>query len=139
MSTKYLNATNPTNQALDLRTYDLTIDDRLFQPIPIAIQNTSFTNAVTCNAVSGKVITVSLTTAALDVFTFQINNNKVAFADVIQLTIQQYTGNMGTDGFPYVVSETAADGIINITVANLHPTNALAGALEIGFTVFSAL
>lgn len=134
MSTKYLSSLNPLNQELDLRTYDFTIDGRLFQAVSTVVQATSVTTAVTCNAVSGKVVTFAATTAADANFSFVINNNLVNADDVIQLTIQNYSGT----GMPYAIARSPTDGVINVTVTNVG-TAALNNSLTIGFTVHSAI
>src|SRR5689334_14457617 len=94
-------------------------------------QATSISTAVTCNAYSGVITTVSQTVAAGAEAQFTVNCNKVVATDVVNVCIKTHT-SAGT--FIPAVTAVAA-GSFQITLTNLHATNAGDNVLVLNFAV----
>ena len=97
-------------------------------------QATSISTAVTCNAYSGVITTVSQTVAAGAEAEFTVNNNKVAATDVVLVSVKTHT-SAGT--FIAAVSATAA-GSFNVRLTNLHASAAGDNVLVLNFIVLKA-
>jgi hypothetical protein len=97
-------------------------------------QATNISTAVTCNAYSGVITTVSQTVAAGAEAQFTVNCNKVAATDVVNVCIKTHT-SAGT--FIPAVTAVAA-GSFQITLTNLHAANAGDNVLVINFAVQKA-
>ena len=99
-------------------------------------QGTSATTAVTANCDVGLITTFSESTAAAATTTFTVNNTGVNANSVIIPTIVSYAGTYATNGFPVVtVNNIVAGTSFDIKVSNVHASNALSGALKIGFVL----
>lgn len=98
-------------------------------------QATSITTAVTLNAPSGIITTVSATTAAVSESQFTLNNSLIAATSVVLVSVQNYAGTYATNGIPTVKVQTVGAGSAIICVDNVHASNALSGVLKIGFLV----
>lgn len=92
------------------------------------------TNPVTIDGYQGYITTADATVAAGGSTTFNLINNTISFSSVI-VKVVGYTGTWGSNGWPLVHSFDSSETSCQITVTNLHPTNALSGALTIGFWV----
>ena len=97
-------------------------------------QATSITTAVTCNAISGVITTVSQTVAAGAEAEFTVNNDKVAATDVIVACIKDHT-SAGT--FIVGVSDVSA-GSFKLQLTNLNAATAGNNVLVINFIVIKA-
>lgn len=97
-------------------------------------QATNISTAVTCDALSGVVTTVSQTIAAAAEGEFQVNNAKVKATDVVAVCIKTHT-SAGT--FLAAVS-AVADGSFKIRLTNLHASAAGDNVLVINFIVLKA-
>lgn len=91
----------------------------------------------TANGQRGIVTTGTLTAAALTDTTYVINNSSVTAASLIQCTNQGYSGTMVTNGIPVITSCVPGAGTITVHITNVHAANALAGTMQIGFTVLN--
>ena len=89
------------------------------------------TDNVYINSLTGKITTVSLTTAAGAETAFTVYNTSVAAADVPNVVIRSYAGA----GTPIVSVTTVAAGSFGVTVTNLHASTALNAALVLNFAV----
>ncbi len=78
-------------------------------------QGTSITTAVTCNAYSGVITTVSQTVAGGAEASFTVNNNKVAATDSVSVAIKTHT----SAGLFFPAVTAVADGSFRISLANL--------------------
>lgn len=92
---------------------------------------TCSTNAVTINALSGKITTEALTTAAGAAVTLTITNDQVVATDIILLTRQGGTSDEGTE----IMLATAGAGSFTILIENRHASAAFDGTFIIGFYV----
>jgi hypothetical protein len=97
-------------------------------------QATSITTAVTCNAYSGVVTTVSQTIAAGAEATFTVNNSKVAATDCVGVVIKDHT-SAGT--FAASISDVSA-GSFDIRLTNLDASAAGNNVLVLNFIVHKA-
>lgn len=97
-------------------------------------QATNISTAVTCNAYTGVITTVSQTVAAGAEAEFTVNNNKVAATDVVVACIKTHTS-----AGDFIVGVSAvADGSFKLRLTNLHASTAGNNALVINFLVFKA-
>lgn len=96
-------------------------------------QTGAITNAVTINADTGVISTVSSTLAGSSATLFTVNNSAVAATSTVLVDLQGYSGTMVTNGFPAVSVNSVSAGSFVVQILNVHPTNALAGVLQIGF------
>lgn len=90
----------------------------------------------TCNGQRGLVTTNSLSTAATTDATFQINDNSVTAASMIQCTLDTYSGTMVTNGIPVVTLCVPASGNITVHITNVG-ANAMGGTVGIAFVVMN--
>lgn len=93
---------------------------------------TATAGAATLNALSGKVTSESLTTAAGATYTLTLTNSMVAATDVVQCTVTT-TGA----GMPTICKVTPAAGSLVIVVQNIHATNAFNNTLVFSFLVIA--
>lgn len=97
-------------------------------------QATSISTAVTCDAYSGVITTVSQTVAAGAEAEFQVNNAKVKATDVVAACIKTHTS-----AGEFIVGVSAvADGSFKLRLTNLHAANAGNNVLVINFVVLKA-
>lgn len=97
-------------------------------------QATNISTAVTCNAYSGVVTTVSQTVAAGAEAEFTVNCDKVAATDIVVACIKTHT-SAGT----FAVSvATVAAGSFKLRLTNLHASAAGDNVLVINFIVLKA-
>lgn len=98
-------------------------------------QATNSSTAVTINASSGVISTVTLTAAARSIDgTFTVNNSCVTSASVISLTVGNYSGTYFTNGTPDVRVGSVSSGSFTVSILNIDNTNALNGSIKIYFT-----
>lgn len=97
-------------------------------------QLTNISTAVTCNAYSGVVTTVSQTVAAGAEAEFTVNNNLVAATDVVVACIKTHTS---AGDFIVGVSAIAA-GSFKLRLTNLNAATAGNNVLVINFVVLKA-
>jgi hypothetical protein len=99
-------------------------------------QATSNSTAVTCHAFSGLITTSAATLAAASSVAFTVNNNKVTSTSRVYVSIDNFAGTYGTNGFPTVAVGTIANNSFVININNVHASNALGtNALKIAFLV----
>lgn len=97
-------------------------------------QATNISTAVTCNAYTGVITTVSQTVAAGAEAEFTVNNNKVAATDVVVACIKTHTS-----AGDFIVGVSAvADGSFKLRLTNLNASTAGNNVLVINFLVFKA-
>jgi hypothetical protein len=94
-------------------------------------QASSISTAVTCNANTGVITTVSQTVAAGAEAEFTVNNSKVAATDVVSVCIKTHTS---AGSFIAAVSAVAA-GSFQIRLTNLHASTAGNNVLVLNFIV----
>lgn len=97
-------------------------------------QITSVSTGVTCNAYSGVITTFAQSAAAGGEAQFTVTNSKVAATDIVNVSIKTHT-SAGT--FIAAVTATAA-GSFQITLTNLHASNAGDALLILNFAVQKA-
>lgn len=97
-------------------------------------QATSISTAVTCNAYSGVVTTVSQTVAAAAEAEFTVNNSIVKATDTVVVCIKTHTS---AGSFIAAVS-AVADGSFQIRLTNLHASTAGNNVLVLNFVVIPA-
>ena len=104
----------------------------------IVTQGTNITTGVTVNATRGIITTFSASTAALGACTFTVTNNKCTAASNVRVWIVDYAGTILTNGVPILMGTDnhTATGF-DIIYVNTHATNALSGAIKIGFEVIN--
>lgn len=90
-----------------------------------------------CNGQRGIVTTGTLTTAAVTDATFTITNSSVGTTSLVMCTVQTYSGTYSTNGDPIILSCVPGSGSFVVNFRNVHATNALNGALGIGFVVLN--
>ena len=98
-------------------------------------QITSLVTPVTVNAGAGVITTVSATTLAVTSERFTVTNSEVIATSVVSLTLTDYSGTYVTDGIPVITVDNVGAGTFDVVVTNAHATLALAGVLQISFTV----
>jgi hypothetical protein len=91
---------------------------------------------VTADGTSG-LLTFTSSLAAASVATAVISNASVRATSLIILTQQSYAGVLFTDGVPQWRVTAKANGSFTLQLANEHATNALSGALTVGFLVIN--
>jgi hypothetical protein len=94
-------------------------------------QATSITTGVTLNKQRGQITTVASTLAAGAEETFTVTNSEVDTADVVVACLAGYAGA----GTPIVWVSDINDGSFDITISNLHATNAVDDPYVINFVV----
>ena len=99
-------------------------------PRPPSLPQTS----VTLNKHSGIITTTAATTAANGCEAFPFSNSKIAASDVIQVSIQKYSGTFGSNGIPAVSVSAISNGAATVVVCNAG-AQSLSGTLEISFWV----
>lgn len=97
-------------------------------------QATNISAAVTCNAYSGVITTVSQTVAGGAEAEFTVNNDKVAATDVVVACIKTHTS---AGDFIVGVSAVAA-GSFKLRLTNLHASTAGNNVLVINFVALKA-
>jgi hypothetical protein len=98
-------------------------------------QTGAITSAVTINSETGVITTVATTLAGASATSFTVNNSACTATSTVVVDIQAYGGTMVTNGFPAVSVDSVAAGSFLIRLMNVHPTNALANTLQIGFLI----
>lgn len=96
-------------------------------------QLTSATTPVTVNAGSGIITTVSQTLAASATARFQVNNTVCAADSNVIVSVNGYAS--GSNGIPHVYVDDILNNQFDIVVANVHGSDALNAAVEIGFVI----
>lgn len=97
-------------------------------------QGTNISTAVTCDAYTGVITTVSQTVAGGAEAEFTVNNAKVAATDVVVASIKTHTS---AGDFIVAVSAIAA-GSFKLRLTNLHASTAGNNVLVINFIVLKA-
>lgn len=92
-------------------------------------------NTPTSNTQYTKITTATLTNAAAATTTVTLTNGMIATGSRVQVTVGNYSGTIGADGWPFVVESNASAGQVVITIVNIHTANALNGTLELFVTV----
>lgn len=102
-----------------------------------ALQLTSNSTAVTSNNPTGVITSFGAytTAGATAATTFRVNCSACASTSVVSAQIVAYGAVQATNGFPYVAVTSITSGSFTLQVINLHASNALAGALLIGYSV----
>jgi hypothetical protein len=98
-------------------------------------QLTSTTTGVTLNSLSGQITTIAGTLAAAGEETFTVTNSCVNADSVVSVCM----GSTSSAGLPTVLCTAVADGSFDITVANLHASDALNALLVINFIVLGGV
>ena len=89
---------------------------------------------MTLNKHSGIITTTAATTAANGCEAFPFSNSKIAASDVIQVSIQKYSGTFGSNGIPAVSVSAISNGAATVVVCNAG-AQSLSGTLKISFWV----
>lgn len=98
-------------------------------------QGTNITTGVTCNHSMGQITTVSSTLAAGAEAKFTVTNSKVKNAKSAVIVNIGTTTSAGT---PVAFVTAVAAGSFDITLSNLHATDALNSTLKLNFLVINA-
>ena len=106
---------------------DFTVD-QLFGQAASAV--TATTTSATLNAPIGKVVTVSLNTAAGATYTLTLSNSFVSAGDLVFSAINDGTNSTGT---PVITTTTVSASQIVFIIANIHATAAFNGTLQLSF------
>lgn len=95
----------------------------------------------TCSGLRGTVTTGTLTTAAqaagvaATIATFTVTNTSVTTLSVVVCFNEGYSGTLGTNGIPLIVTCAPGNGNIAVQITNAAVTFALNGTVAIGFIV----
>lgn len=133
---------NPFNQDLD------TTDTPTFAGLQltggidydsgVVVQATSISTAVTSNNVTGRITTVVATLAAGASSTFTVNCTACTSSSLVAVNFMSYVSTVwGTNGWPIVNCEFVGNGSFIVRLTNIHPTNALNGAVRFSYQVWS--
>lgn len=95
-------------------------------------QATNLGTAVTINAPSGWINTVTTSLATQGSTTFTCSNNCISTSKMVLASIQGYTG---TAGSPSVYVKSVSNGFFTLTVQNRDQTNPLNGSVKIGYVL----
>ncbi len=98
-------------------------------------QITTRSTAVTINAESGQITTDDTSLAGAASATFTVNNDKVFASDIIIAVIRS---SPDADSIMELRVSAVAAGSFDLTLENLHATNADTGAIIINFTIVHA-
>jgi hypothetical protein len=94
--------------------------------------------AVTANGSYGILTFTGLVTAAgVTSATAVVTNSSCTANSQVILTMVAYGGTYATNGIPYPVCVSRANGSFTMSVSNIHGTNALAGTLTIAFMIIN--
>lgn len=99
----------------------------------LVTQLDSITTAVTLNASSGVITTVSSTLAADTAVQFTVNNSHVSASSVVLANVQDFSGTL-TDRILSASVDSVSEGSFVVSVLNGGAT-ALNGVIKIGFLV----
>ena len=97
-------------------------------------QTGSITTSVTCTAPIDNILTVSATTATQGSSTFNVICGIVTDNSLIQLSINDYTGNQG---LPSVYVSNITTGNFNVNILNNSITSALNGQLKLAYSIMN--
>ena len=95
-------------------------------------QGTNITTAVTVDAHSGIITTVSATTAADAKSVFTVNNDVVTTSSKILVSVQY---DEAATGIPVVSVSDIAAGSFKVIIANAHSSAALNAVVKVHFTI----
>lgn len=91
--------------------------------------------AATLHQPSGKITSEALTTIAGATYTLTLTNQKIAAADIVQVTVALGTA---TTGMPTICTVKPAANSVVVIVQNIHASAALNGTLVFSFAVIKA-
>lgn len=142
MSAKYLNQAN-VNQQIQLRCWTQRVDGGLFvvdkceKEISghVANQTVSITEPVLINGYYGIINTQTATAAGVGNQKFTVNNNKITANSILRADVHNYSGTLGTNGYPSVQMWYVSPGVADMMILNKHGGNALNGNLGIFFEI----
>ncbi len=98
-------------------------------------QLTNINTSVTADAGGFSITTQAASTAGLAVDSFTVNNSYVTANSSVLCTVGAYSGVLATNGTPYITISSIGVGSFVVNISNVHPTNALAGTLKLGFLI----
>ena len=104
------------------------------------MQANNLTYQVSTAGTFGIISTVSESTllAASSSATFTVINSTVTSTSIVFINLQSYvTGAYGTNGFPVINVQSVSNGAFQVTVSNVHPTNALSGQLVFSYLIIN--
>lgn len=113
----------------------LKLNDLLITAKGTVQQTGTTTTAVSLNAPCGVVSTVSETLGAGNALSFKFNNQYIKSDSVVMTNIQEYSGTIGTNGYPMAFVDKVAAGNCTLALYNAHPSNALSGNVGISFLI----
>ena len=102
-------------------------------PLAVVTQITTIATAVTANGYAGRITTVSQTIAAAAEGIFTVNNDVVRAEDVVVVSVS----NPG-DGTIIGTVTAVADGSFEVTLTNIHASEAGDDILQVNFRVLPA-
>lgn len=129
-----LGSGQPGNQPVRVQELNEVID-RINRNNSGSLDTTTGTDTPTINSAIGRFTTTSQTTAAGASETFTVTNSSISSDDVVIAWVESYSGTIATNGIPVMYGNAVSEGSVDITIANVHGTNALSGTLTIVFTV----
>ena len=103
-------------------------------------QPNSLTYQVSTAGTFGIISTVNESTllAASSSATFTVINSTVTSTSIVFINLQSYvTGVYGTNGFPVINVQSVSNGSFQVTVSNVHATNALSGQLVFSYLIIN--
>ena len=103
------------------------------------VQFPNINTGVTLNDFVGVILTVSSTLDPGSSVSFTVTNSYAYTDSVFLVSVIDYSGTYGTDGFPIVnIDRSASNGQFDIVLINAHGTNLLDGAITINFMIVGA-
>ena len=130
-----LKLTQGNNQRVLSGEYNLVLDYLNSLMGEYSVLQVATGNSVTLDTRSGLITTASLTTAAGAVQAITLTNSLITATSNVIAWVETYSGTLTTNGLPAILRTLPAAGSANITVANLHGTNALSGTVTIKFII----
>jgi hypothetical protein len=102
-------------------------------------QGTNITTGVTLNTARGTITTETANAAADVSHTFTVTNSLVTANSNILVSIDNYSGTIGTNGNPVVSVDNRGASSFDIIITNTHSSNALNGTFVISYEVNTPL
>ena len=108
--------------------------NQLTQSTKTSVTQTSTINtSVTSDTRIGVITTVNASITASSNETFTVNCSSCVTGDIVMLTIQDFSGSLGTDGLGSLAASNITNGSFDISVISMHPTNTLSGTITIAY------
>lgn len=99
-------------------------------------QATSIATTVVVTGSAGNIVTFTTGTVAGNAtISIPVTNPAVTTTSVIILTVNDYSGAVGTNGVPVLNVDTVTAGGFSIFLSNAHASNSISGTFRIGYLI----